>query len=90
MTNHTVDTNHLNKFQIYAEFQSASLKVSAIYDDKEPTEIYFGEELKGIKPIRVLIRKSANYSLKLRFECKGYMKLHSMNLITSSGGNLYV
>lgn len=90
ITNHTVDIKHLNKFQIYAEFQRTSLKVYAIYDDKEPTEIYFGEELEGIKPIRVLIRKSANYSLKLRFEGKGYMKLHSMNLITSSGGNLYV
>ena len=90
ITNHTVDIKHLNKFQIYAEFQSTSLKVYAIYDDKGPAEIYFGEELEGIKPIRVLIRKSANYSLKLRFEGKGYMKLHSMNLITSSGGNLYV
>lgn len=93
ITNNTMDIKHLKKIQIYAEFnQGSTMKISAIYDEntEEPVSLYeFIAEKNGKVPIRLLVRQSANYSLKLHFEGTGYMKIYSMELVTEGGGELY-
>lgn len=85
----TVDIKHLRKIQLMADFgEGSTLEVYAIYDEDETNKQMLcnisGKT--GVHPIRMLVRKSANHSLKLRFEGKGYIKLYEMELITTAGG----
>lgn len=88
----TVDIKHIKKLQLLGEFsENSRLKVYIVYDgeefDENKSQLLCEVSGKtGIHPIRVLIRKGANRSFKLRFEGYGYIKLYEMEIITMAGG----
>lgn len=95
VTGQSIDIKHLNKLQLLADLDRNSwIKVYALYNGEEysssMTPVFDSKGRTGRLPIRVLTRKTANYSFKLHFEGYGYVKLYQMELILSQGGNLYV
>ena len=100
ITNQTVDIKHIKKIQMLVEMQFGSkIEVYAFYDGQEYNPFYdvpiysFECNKSGYLnkfPIRVKLRKTANYGFKLRVEGKGYVKIHGLEIFVEQGGDLYV
>ena len=102
ITNQTVDIKHIKKIQMLVDMQYGSkISVYALYDNEEynaisgDVPIYsFTHDVSGYGnkklPIRVKLRKTANYGFKLRVEGKGYVKIHGLEIFVEPGGDLYV
>lgn len=100
ITNQTVDIKHIKKIQMLVEMQYGSkINVYAFYDSQEynpfsdiPIYSFDCNESGYLNkfPIRVKLRKTANYGFKLRVEGKGYVKIHGLEIFVEPGGDLYV
>ena len=96
--NYTVMPKRINKLRFLAELDAgSSLEVSVIGADEDYKEdilckkTYFNdsEETKRI-PIRLNIRKKADYGFKVRVSGVGYAKVYSMEISYTDGGALDV
>ena len=95
VTNETVNIKHIRKLQMYADIgEGASIKVYALYDNKEFGEdshlLYDSKGETGKRAIRVKPRQTANYGFKIHVEGSGYVRLYEMELEMENGGGLYV
>lgn len=88
----TVDIKHVKKLQMLCDFsENSRLKVYAVYDGEDFNQnsshlLCDISGKKGIYPVRIVVRKSANRSFKLHFEGYGYIKLYEMEVVTTEGG----
>lgn len=96
ISSQTIDIKHLKRVQLFADIKSGSwVKVYLLKNGEQFTEgisqlLYNSGGKSGIMPIRMLVRQSAAYGFKLRFEGYGYVKLYEMELDVAEGGYLYV
>lgn len=96
----TVDIKHVKKIQMLADITysgAAWLKVYALYDGEEfnadTSQLVYDSQKKnsrGKVAVRIKLRMSAHYAVKLHFEGYGYVKLYEMELFMEKGGDLYV
>ncbi len=90
----TLNIKHLKKVQLLADFaEDSELKVYALYDGEKFDPVtsqcicdIAGE--KGMFPLRIPLRKSANFAFKLRFEGYGYIRLYMLELFLTKGGDI--
>lgn len=104
LTNQTVNIKHLKKMQILADIpeyakgyanEDAGIKVYLLYDYEEFDDVpesrcVYDSSGHGRKAVRVKLRNTANYGLKLHVEGYGYVKLYELELFMENGGDLYV
>jgi len=95
ITSETVDIKHLKKIQMLADIApGAHLNVYVLYDDEQfdaaSSQLVYTSEGSGKKAIRVKLRKTANYGIKLHVSGSNYVKLYELELIMENGGDLYV
>lgn len=96
MTAGSMDIKRVQKLQLYAEIPQGSwMKTYILYGDEQfhpggSQLVYDSAGRHGMCPVRVLVRKSASYGFKLRFEGFGYVRLYEMELDLTGGGELYV
>ena len=95
ITNQTVDIKHIRKLQMFADIPSGStIKVYVLYDDEKfviggnTPSVYEGYG-RGQMTIRVKLRRTASYGIKLHIEGHGYAKLYELELLMENGGTLY-
>ncbi len=92
-TNETVDIKHLEKLQVLADMgEGSNMRIDVVYYDNnsfQKTVTAYEAEGAGRKTIRVKLRSSASYGIKLRLSGKGYVKLYGIELFVASGGDLY-
>ena len=92
---------YVNNYTNYAETTDklANMQVYILYDnevfvDMNPSErakrLVYSSNKHGKFPIRVKLRKTANYGFKLHIEGAGYVKIHELEIFVESGGDLYV
>ncbi len=99
-----VDIKHVSKIQMLADIpDGAILKVYALYDDEEfdPKTSHcvydsikhgskHGVSGKVRRAIRIKLRKSAHYGVRLRLCGKGGVRIYGLELFIERGGQLYV
>lgn len=97
ITNQTVDIKHIKKIQMLADIDeesSAKIDVYLLYDDekfdKDTSHLVYSSSGYGQKPIRVKMRQTANYGVKIRVNGRGYVRIHELELFVEAGGDLYV
>lgn len=95
ITNETVDIKHIKKLQMLADIHAdAEMKIYVLYDnevfDENTSHLVYKSSGYGKKPIRVKLRQTANYGIKLHIEGFGYVRLYELELFMESGGDLYV
>ncbi len=97
----SVNIKHIKKLQMLAEIEPTEtdnkpyLKIYALYDGEKFDEntsqlVYDSGDKTGVLPVRIKLRKSAHYSVKLHVEGKGMVRLYNMELFMEKGGDLYV
>ncbi|MCH5213194.1 MAG: hypothetical protein J1G06_09270 [Oscillospiraceae bacterium] len=90
-----VNVKHIKKIQMLADIaEGAYFKIYSLYDgehfDAEKSQlVYDSKGRTGTVPVRVKLRKSAHYSLKLHVEGKGYVKIYEADIYIEYGGDLY-
>lgn len=94
ITNATVDIKHVKKIQMLMEIAfGASVKVYALYDDEKfnqsTSHLVYSDNGKRRKTMRVKLRKTAHYGVKLHVEGYGYVKLYELELLVEAGGESY-
>ena len=96
--NYTVSPKRINKIFMLAEMNPASeLEISVMGADEDYTDedvvkkkyVNDSSETKTI-PIRLNIKKKADYGLRVRVSGKGYSKVYSMEITYTDGGTLNV
>lgn len=92
----TVSIKHIKKIQLYVNIpQGSKLKIYALYDEEKfnaNSHLLFDsakDGRTGMIPIRIKPRMTANYGFKLRFAGNDYVKIHSMEIYKTQGGELY-
>ena len=91
----TVNIKHVKKVQMLADVaKGASLKVYLLRDgekfDADTSLLVYKSVGNGRKTVRVKLRQSAGYGIKLHFEGYGYVRLYELEMFFESGGTLYV
>lgn len=97
----SVNIKHVKKIQMLTELIESEtgeipyIKVWALYDgekfDSEKSQLVYDSNGKtGVLPVRIKLRKSAHYGVKLHVEGKGQVRLYNMELFMEKGGDLYV
>ncbi len=86
-----VEIKHLRKINLLADIRAgSSFKVYIIYDNDKSNDggaeknlVYDSGISNGDRdnmPIRILLRKTANFGFKVRFEGHGYVRIHEMEI----------
>lgn len=91
----SMNIKHIRKVQMMVDLaDGANLKVYALYDgepfNKDMNPIYDSNGKTGRLIVRVKLRKSAHYGVKIHVEGYGYAKLYDLELFMQQGGDLYV
>lgn len=90
----TADIKHLSKLQMLV-YLEGDMKIYALYDN-EPFDsdkshlLYDSRGRKGLFPIRLKPRMTANYGYVLHFEGHGYVRIYEMEIGLTAGGELFV
>lgn len=93
----SVNIKHIRKIQMYVYIKPGStMKIYGLYDEDifnaDSAHLLFDSEkdgLTGMIPIRIKPRMTASYGFKLHFEGHGYVRIHSMEVYKTQGGELY-
>lgn len=93
----SMDIKHIRKIQLYGDFsESSRLKIYGLYDNEEfnanSSHLLFDSGVVDTKkhiPIRLRPRMTANYGFKLHFQGSGYVKIYSLEVYKTRGGDLY-
>lgn len=93
----TVNIKHIRKIQLYAYIPSGStMKIYGLYDEEaynaDSSHLLFDSAKDGRHgkfPIRIKPKLTANYGFKLHFEGTGYVRVHSMEIYKTQGGELF-
>ena len=93
----TVNIKHIRKIQLYAYIPSGStMKIYGLYDEEaynaDSSHLLFDSAKDGRHgkfPIRIKPKLTANYGFKLHFEGTGYVRVHSMEIYKTQGGEVF-
>lgn len=98
-TGNSIDIKHLSKIQVLCDMNKGSeLEIYMLLDgevfDKSTMEPLYStiEQRDGThkRSIRFVPRKTANYGFKLHFEGKEYVKIYSLEMLLTAGGEKYI
>ena len=90
----SIDIKHINRINVQCEIaDGASFKMYLLVDDEEFNPqtsmcVYNSGGRHGNVPVRVKVRRSANYNYRLHFVGKGNVIFKSLELQISQGGEL--
>ncbi len=91
MTNKEYDIKHLKKVQLRTYIDDgAKYTIKAILSDGTMQKVFDSENRSGDIVARFVLRKTAAYGIKLRFEGCGYVRFHNLELIYEDGGEINV
>ncbi len=88
----TLDVKHIKCVKILADIgEDATIEVYAVYDDNDEEQLlYESKSITGRRAIRVKPSVSAHHGMKLRFKCKGKVRIYNLELTMEGGGETYV
>ncbi len=91
MTNEEYDIKHLKKVQVRTRIdEGAGYTIKVILSDETEQEVFSSGGKDGDVVARFILRKTAAYGVKLKFEGQGFVRFYNMELIYEDGGEVNV